>query len=86
MAYHHRSSRTEGKQSVTAVRLQLLCDVLSSAHVTLLPLAMTALDLCSLSMLFGAVLPTHRTMFWPPCSAVFSVLSCVQAIYQQDGR
>jgi hypothetical protein len=66
--------------------LPLLCDVLSSAHVTLLPLAMAALDLRSLSMLFWAVLPPHRTMFWPPCSAVFSVLSCVQAMYQQHGR
>jgi hypothetical protein len=47
---------------------------------------MTALDLRWQSMLFWAVLPTYRTMFWPPCSAVFSVLSCVQAMYQQDGR
>jgi hypothetical protein len=39
--------------------LPLLCDVLSSAHVTHLPLSMTAMGLCSLSMLFLAVLPTH---------------------------
>jgi hypothetical protein len=42
--------------------------------------------LFSISMLFWAVLPTHRTMFWPPCSAVFFVLSCVQAMYQRHGR
>jgi hypothetical protein len=64
--------------------LPLLCDVLSSAHVTLLPLAITALDLRSLSLLFWAALTTQRTMFWPPCSADSS--SCVQAMYQQHGR
>jgi hypothetical protein len=44
------------------------------ATLTLLPLAMTVLYLCSLSILFRAVLLTQRTRFLPCSTTFFDVL------------